>query len=233
LVIFAKLFSNNKTVLSMARQVGPLFITGTIDGIIFYKLDDQYYLRSKGDYQSGKQMRKDKRLKRTMEKADQFGEASKLTQSVYYRHLPKALRKHGLFGKLTGLVNGWLQEGKSVEEARELLIAHCQQLVAQFSKAAPTPTLPPQPTPATTPTSKPTEVKPIVAKPLAQSKQARYLSRWKVRRNGRLQVPRTVREDCKLHAVVASAEDGGTQRRQGAKTLMENFKWEYRTRNKE
>src|SRR5438552_1929470 len=49
----------------MAKQVGPLFITGTIDGIIFYKLNGQYYMRSKGDYRSGKQMRKDPRLKRS------------------------------------------------------------------------------------------------------------------------------------------------------------------------
>ena len=43
----------------MAKQVGPLFITGTIDGIIFYKLGDHYYMRSKGSYKSGKQMRRD------------------------------------------------------------------------------------------------------------------------------------------------------------------------------
>ena len=46
----------------MAKQVGPVFITGTIDGIIFYKLGDTYYLRSKGDYKSAKMMRKDPNL---------------------------------------------------------------------------------------------------------------------------------------------------------------------------
>src|SRR5688572_28396186 len=113
----------------MAKQVGPLFITGTIDGIIFYKLGDQYYLRSKGDYKSAKRMRKDPRLKRTMEKASQFGEASKITKEVYYRQLPKEVRRQGLFGKLTGRVNSWLQQGKTREEAKEALIAHCQTLV--------------------------------------------------------------------------------------------------------
>src|SRR6476620_248999 len=100
----------------MAKQVGPLFITGTIDGIIFYKLGDQYYMRSNGSYKSGKQMRKDPYLKRTMQNADRFGVASRLVKSVYYRHLPREVRKNGLFGKLTGMVNRWLREEKSKEE---------------------------------------------------------------------------------------------------------------------
>ena len=83
----------------MAKQAGPLFFTGTIDGIVFYKLGDQYYMRSKGDYKSGKQMRKDPAYKRTMQNADTFGEASKLVKYWYYRQVPKAERKHGLFGQ--------------------------------------------------------------------------------------------------------------------------------------
>ena len=114
----------------MAKQVGPLFVTGTIDGIIFYKLGNQYYMRSKGSYKSGKQMRKDPSYKRTMQNAYRFGEASEIVKSVYYRHLPKAVRKHGLFGKLTGLVNRWLYAGKAEAEVRELLLAHCQHLAA-------------------------------------------------------------------------------------------------------
>ena len=114
----------------MAKQVGPLFFTGTVDGVIFYKLGNQYYMRSKGDYKSGKQMRKDPHYKRTMQQADQFGTASKLLKEVYYRHLPRAVRKHGLYGKLTGLVNRWLQQGKGREEVRALLLAHCQTLAA-------------------------------------------------------------------------------------------------------
>ncbi|HYH14599.1 MAG TPA: hypothetical protein VD794_05250, partial [Flavisolibacter sp.] len=57
----------------MAKQVGPLFITGTIDGIIFYKLGETYYLRSKGAYKSGKQMRKDPTFKRTLERPPSLG----------------------------------------------------------------------------------------------------------------------------------------------------------------
>ena len=64
-------------------------------------------------------MRKDPAFKRTMANVDTFGIASKLVKYWYYRHIPKASRKHGLFGKLTGRVHRWLQEGKSKEEAKE------------------------------------------------------------------------------------------------------------------
>ena len=186
----------------MAKQVGPLFVTGTIDGIIFYKLGDHYYMRSKGSYKSGKQMRKDPHYQRTMQNADRFGGAVQLVQDVYYRHLPKAIRKHGLFGKLTGLVNSWLYAGKSQEEVKALLLAHCQHLAAaavapkekearrKASASAP------QPETVAAPHQTPTEQRPpltdqqTTVNAQRPTKQARYFSRWKVKRNGRLHIPR-------------------------------------------
>jgi hypothetical protein len=179
----------------MAKQVGPLFITGTIDGIIFYKLGEQYYLRSKGDYKSAKYMRKDPRLKRTMQKAAQFGQASDITKEVYYRQLPREIRKHGLFGKLTGRVNSWLQHGKTREEAKELLIAHCQTLVPEGLVAPITPVAYVE-----EPVLKTAEVEavtplavqqPVTVPHTRKAKKARYLSHWKVNKRGRLQVPRS------------------------------------------
>src|SRR6478609_9564903 len=122
----------------MAKQVGPIFITGTIDGIIFYKLGDTYYLRSKGDYKSGKMMRRDPSLKRTMANADRFGVASRMVKRVYYRQLPQTVRRPGLFAKLTGMVNKWLYQGHTKEEAQELLMAHCQKLVQKTTSQATT-----------------------------------------------------------------------------------------------
>jgi hypothetical protein len=177
----------------MAKQVGPLFITGTIDGIIFYKLGEQYYIRSKGDYKSAKRMRKDPRLKRTMAKAAQFGGASRLVKEVYYRQLPKEVRKQGLFGKLTGMVNGWLQKGKTKEEAKALLIAHCQTLVPAGLTAPITPvTYVAEPSAKTAETEAVTSLavqQPVTAAPTRKTKKARYLSHWKVKPNGRLLVP--------------------------------------------
>src|SRR6478609_7253804 len=125
----------------MAKQVGPIFITGTIDGIIFYKLGDTYYLRSKGDYKSAKMMRRDPSLKRTMANAARFGVAARMVKRVYYRHLPKEVRKPGLFARLTGMVNRWMYQGKSKEEAQELLMAHCQKLAAKQTIKETTPSV--------------------------------------------------------------------------------------------
>jgi hypothetical protein len=166
----------------MAKQVGPLFFTGTIDGIIFYKVGDQYYTRSKGSYKSAKHMRRNPKYKRTMENADRFGMASKLAQEVYYHHVPKHLRKRGVFSQLTGLVQGWLQQGRSKEEAQTLLIQHCQTLSTPIQHR-------------TTITAqrkddlpKVVQRTPLNAQGPVKPKQARYLSRWKVKPNGRLHI---------------------------------------------
>ncbi|ANE49235.1 hypothetical protein [Flavisolibacter tropicus] len=172
----------------MAKQVGPVFITGTIDGIIFYKLGDTYYLRSKGDYKSAKMMRKDPRLQRTMANAERFGVAAKMVKRVYYRQLPGTVRKPGLFARLTGMVNKWLYQGKTKEEAQELLLAHCQTLQSTV-----TPTSINKEVNPATPVSNSIPTKSSIPNPLKtpihRVKQARYLSRWKIKPNGRLHIP--------------------------------------------
>jgi len=185
----------------MAKQVGPVFFTGTIDGLIFYKLGDHYYIRSKGSYKSARHMRRNPKYKRTLQQADRFGEASKLLQAVYYRQLPKAVRKHGLYGKLTGMINSWLYQGKSKEEVKGLLMAHLQQLAAAAStpptlqeKATPAPIAVPGTTKQCTTKQQTTnnDQRSISTPQRTTLKQARYLSKWKVKHNGRLQVPQSV-----------------------------------------
>ena len=177
----------------MAKQVGPIFITGTIDGIIFYKLGDTYYLRSKGDYKSAKMMRRDPNLKRTMANAARFGVAARMVKRVYYRQLPQTVRKPGLFARLTGMVNKWLYQGKTQEEVQELLLAHCQKLVSKemTTTSSQSPTMVKQ-LPATSEIKAaplPCDQQPIAMPGKRNAKKARYLSHWKVKRNGRLQVP--------------------------------------------
>ena len=169
----------------MAKQVGPLFFTGTIDGLIFYKLGDNYYIRSKGSYKSGRQMRKDPRYARTLQQADRFGEAVNLLKVLYYRHLPRSVRKHGLFGQLTGLVNCWLYAGKSTEEVRELLIAHLQQLAA----GAATPPAPKQKAAKPTSAKQPT---PITEHRTTNNDQHPIITEQPLISNGRLRIPKNV-----------------------------------------
>jgi hypothetical protein len=110
----------------MAKQAGPVFFTGTIDGLIFYKLGEQYYVRRLGKYKNKKQMRRSPKYERTMKNADQFGEASALSKWIYYDHMPRAARKHGAFGRLTGVAYRLIQEGRSKEEVTAMLIAYCR-----------------------------------------------------------------------------------------------------------
>jgi hypothetical protein len=166
----------------MAKQVGPLFFTGTVDGIIFYELNGKYYIRSKGSYKSAKHMRRNPKYKRTMENADQFGIASKMTREVYYQFVPKAARKHGVYGKLSGLATTLLHEGKNIDEARALLVAHCQSLYNHTNQQ---PTINKQQNAEQPPTYNVQR-----AATNTQPKQARYLSKWKVKPNGRLHIPK-------------------------------------------
>jgi hypothetical protein len=187
----------------MAKQVGPLFFTGTIDGIIFYKVGEQYYTRSKGSYKSAKHMRRNPKYQRTMENADQFGNASKLVQAVYYKYVPKQHRKQGVYGKLTGMVYGWLKEGKSREEAKEALLAYCQtqctsmdQKTTNIKQRSTTTVQQPIEQRSTNNGQRPTRTD-------QRPKQARYLSRWKVKQSGRLKVPSS--DACSLSMLSADA----------------------------
>jgi len=179
----------------MAKQVGPIFFTGTIDGLIFYKLGDNYYMRSKGSYKSARHMRRNPRYQRTLQQADRFGQASQLLQEVYYRQLPKAVRKHGLYGKLTGMINSWLYQGKSKEEVKVLLIAHCQKLAAAVTPTAASPaekaSMPLNNKQWTTANAQPSTT---TQQRLPGHRGKHSRSRWNVKRNGRLHIPRTINQ---------------------------------------
>lgn len=106
----------------MARQAGPLYFTGTIDSLTFYKMDGEYYARKKSCLDK-KRFYRDPAFARSRQSATAFGGASKLASAIY-RHLPKEARKKGVIGKLTGQVGHLLREGKSPEEVKVILLKH-------------------------------------------------------------------------------------------------------------
>src|SRR5436309_392521 len=99
----------------MARQAGNLKIIGTIDGITFYKMKGDYYARTKSSLDR-KRILKDPSFQRFRECSKVFGKASKLASQLY-KLFPKEMRKHGVYGKLTGEFNLLFREGKTSEEA--------------------------------------------------------------------------------------------------------------------
>src|SRR5687767_11705908 len=103
----------------MAKQIGPFKLQGCYDNIFFYKMDGQYFARTKTSL-DGKRVKKDPVFRETMRHAALLGRASKLA-AIVYRALPQEKKEPGLYKKLTGQVMRMLREGKMVKEVLELL----------------------------------------------------------------------------------------------------------------
>lgn len=103
----------------MAKQIGPFKLQGCYDNICFYKMDGQYYARTKSSLDS-KRVKKDPIFRKTMQHAALLGRASKLAALVY-RDLPQQKKEPGLYKKLTGQAMRMLREGKIEKEVLELL----------------------------------------------------------------------------------------------------------------
>lgn len=105
--------------LLMARQVGPIKITGTIDGITFYRMDGLYYARMKSSL-TAKKVKTHPDFALTRMYAKWLGEASKLASEAY-RTLPGEERKYELFCKLKKLAHRRVKEGAEREVVLEEL----------------------------------------------------------------------------------------------------------------
>lgn len=103
----------------MAKQVGPLFFTGSMGDLCFYKMDGEYYVRMKSSL-SGKRVKKDPRFRRTMAYAGLMAQASRIASGVY-RALPVEGRKHTLYRKLTGEALRMLKDGVGMDEVKTKL----------------------------------------------------------------------------------------------------------------
>lgn len=109
----------------MAKQLGPLFFTGCMGDLCFYKLDGQYYVRMKSSL-SGKRVKKDPRFRLTMLYAGLMAQASKIASAVY-RSLPDDKREHALYRLLTGKALRLLKEGMGVDDVKTRLQGDHQQ----------------------------------------------------------------------------------------------------------
>jgi hypothetical protein len=103
----------------MAKQKGPKFITGTIGGLTYYKLEGTYYVRKKSTL-SRKRVKRSPAFQRTMEYAGLLGQASKLA-SVAYRMLPREKQKVERYRGMTGKAMQLLKEGLDTEEVQARL----------------------------------------------------------------------------------------------------------------
>src|SRR5690606_36623465 len=107
----------------MAKQHGPHYVTGTYNGICFYRMDGRYYARRKSTL-SGKRVKRDPSFTLTMVYANIMAQASQLAAGVY-RQLPAARRKHALYRALTGQAMQLLKAGKDAAAVVAALQAAC------------------------------------------------------------------------------------------------------------
>lgn len=103
----------------MAKQCGPIPITGTIDDVCFYRMNGKYYARLKSSL-TRKRVLKDAAFRRTREHAATLGEASKIASRVY-RLIPRENRKQALYREMTGKAIYLLREEKGQEEVFQSL----------------------------------------------------------------------------------------------------------------
>lgn len=95
----------------MAKQRGPLFLKGTIHDLTFYKMNGTHLVRKKTSL-TKKRVSTDPAFANSRKSSSVFAIAAALASQVY-KSLPKAKRKKGLIGKLTGRANTLLHEGKN------------------------------------------------------------------------------------------------------------------------
>ncbi len=97
----------------MAKQRGPVFIEGTIDGRTYYKLNGKYYVRKKSSL-SARRVKRTPAFRRTMAYAGWMAGASVIASAIYWR-LPEKEKKRKRYQALTGEAMRLLRDG--VDEA--------------------------------------------------------------------------------------------------------------------
>ena len=97
----------------MARQTGPLKITGTIEDLCFYQMEGAYFARRKSSLTS-KRFWKEKAFAGSRRSCGLLGAASPLASRLYHT-LPKAKKGRAVFQQLTGAIKRLLQQGWTAE----------------------------------------------------------------------------------------------------------------------
>lgn len=103
----------------MSKQKGPVYFTGTVDGICYYKMNGRYYARRKSTL-SRKRVKRDPSFTLTRKYANLLGQASRIAVGVY-RLLPKDQKKIALYRAMTGQAMAMLKQGADEAAIRERL----------------------------------------------------------------------------------------------------------------
>lgn len=103
----------------MSKQQGPVYHTGTINGICYYRLNGRYYARRKSTL-SRKRVKRDPVFALTRKYAELLGQASRIAAGVY-RLLPRDKKKLTLYRAMTGRAVALLKRGMQEAAIKEQL----------------------------------------------------------------------------------------------------------------
>lgn len=103
----------------MAEQTGFIKITGTVNGICFYRLHGKYYARLKSSL-SGERVQRSPAFENTMKYAGLLAKASVIASDVY-NMLPKEKKERKIYQRLVGMGMRLFKEGTRKEEVIEVL----------------------------------------------------------------------------------------------------------------
>ena len=117
----------------MARQAGPIYVSGTIDQLTFYRMQGEYYVRRKSSLTRA-QFRKWSAFARSRLAAARFGAGSALASAVY-QSIAKHRRPYGLFVKLKKHAITRMHAYVSPE----IIEAELRAMVRQYSPVMPRP----------------------------------------------------------------------------------------------
>jgi len=103
----------------MAKFEESTGITGTVQGILFYKRGNTYLARAASSL-TRQRVLKDKAFGKTMQEAGYMAKASPIA-SALYQSLPKNKRNHALFHDLVSAAKKYIKAGLSAKQTARLL----------------------------------------------------------------------------------------------------------------
>lgn len=124
----------------MAKQTGDIRITGTVEGLCFYRMEGGYYVRRKSTL-TGRRFRTEAAFAGSRRSAGLLASASSLASQLY-RQLPTDRKARKVFQTLTGEVRELLAKGLSAAQIitwfrGAYLPAVAPQRTATFKKEKP------------------------------------------------------------------------------------------------
>lgn len=114
----------NQPLKHMAKQSGPIKVRGTVQGLTFYQLEGEYYVRQKSSLDA-KRIKTDPAFANTRKENELLAKASPTASQVYQQLKPHSV--HYQYGKLTGEARRLYKQGLNEKTVTRRLFAYAER----------------------------------------------------------------------------------------------------------